>query len=354
MTKILPLRFAFAVAFLLAAPCVPALAQQADRDALAVPVLRSSVTVTSDVVKIGDLVDNAGLASQIAIYRAPDLGTTGSLRTAKVIEVLRANQVIGVDTQGLTEISVTRASRTITAKDAETMVAKALERRGGLGEAANLSITFERDLRDIQLDASNTGEMRPVATRYDSRNGRFDVLFEIQNDSGAPTRLRFTGTAIETVEAVVLSRDAERGDVLKASDVMIERRPKAQVGNDFATRTRAVGMQLRRSVRAGQPLKAGDIGKADLVTRDQTVTLIYETPGLYLTGRGKALEGGTEGDTVSVLNLQSKRTIQGTVIGPGQVSIAMAMPRSTVTAALADDTAAPPASAASSSPEKAE
>ncbi|WP_199275799.1 hypothetical protein, partial [Brachyspira hyodysenteriae] len=139
------------------------------------PVLRSSVTVNSDVVRIGDLVDNAGVASQIAIYRAPDLGTTGSLRTAKVLEVLRANQVIGVDTQGISEVSVTRASRAISAKDVETIVAKALERRGGLGDAANLAITFERDLRDIQLDASNTGDIRPVTTRYDSRNGRFDV-----------------------------------------------------------------------------------------------------------------------------------------------------------------------------------
>jgi flagellar basal body P-ring formation protein FlgA len=37
--------------------------------------------------------------------------------------------------------------------------------------------------------------------------------------------------------------------------------------------------------------------------------------------RGKALENGTEGDVVNVLNLNSKRTISGTVIGRGQVSI---------------------------------
>ena len=37
--------------------------------------------------------------------------------------------------------------------------------------------------------------------------------------------------------------------------------------------------------------------------------------------RGKALESGTEGDVVNVMNLQSKRTLSGTVIGRGQVSI---------------------------------
>ena len=50
------------------------------------------------------------------------------------------------------------------------------------------------------------------------------------------TRLRFTGTAIETVEAAVLTRDVERNEVLKSSDVVIERRPKAEVGNDAASR----------------------------------------------------------------------------------------------------------------------
>ncbi|MBX9647404.1 MAG: flagellar basal body P-ring formation protein FlgA [Xanthobacteraceae bacterium] len=343
------LRSTFAIAIVFAAAATPALAQSR-QDTPMGPVLRASVTVSSDVVRIGDLVDNAGSASQIAIYRAPDLGTTGSLRVAQVLDTLRVHQVIGVDTHGLSEVSVTRSSRALSSKDIETQVAKALERRNGLGDAANLSITFERDLRDIQLDVSNTGDMRPTVIRYDSRSSRFDVLFEIQNDTGAPTRLRFTGTAVETVEAAVLARNAERGEVLRASDVTIERRPKAEVGPDVATRTRSVGMQLRRSVRAGQALKAGDLAKADLVTRDQSVTLVYDTPGLYLTGRGKALEGGTDGDTVSILNLQSKRTIQGVVIGPGQVSVAIAVPRSsTVTAALAD-----PAPPASNPPEKAE
>ena len=62
-------------------------------------MLRANVTVTGDVVRIGDVIDNAGPAAQIAIYRAPDLGTVGTLSTAQVIAALRAHQVIGVDTR---------------------------------------------------------------------------------------------------------------------------------------------------------------------------------------------------------------------------------------------------------------
>ncbi len=331
---------------LLAASAAPARAQDTG-DTIAVPVLRANVTVTSDVVRIGDVIDNAGTAGQIAIYRAPDLGTTGSLPTAQVLNVLRARQVIGVATGDIKEVKVTRLARTVEVKEIELQVARAIEHRGGLGEAANLQLTFDRDMQDVRLDASFTGTLQMVASRFDPRNSRFDVSFEIANEtSSAPTRLRFTGTVIETVVAAVLMRDVERGDILKSSDVVTERRPRAEITGEAANRDRAVGMQVRRSIRSGQALKTADLAKPDLVTRDQSVTLVFQTPGLYLTMRGKSLDNGTEGDVVNVLNLQSKRTVTGTVIGRGQVAIQVATPRlPDQTASLAPEEAPAPAPA---------
>lgn len=344
----------FLIATALLAAGINVASAQSEQDAPVNPVLRASITVHSDVVRIGDLVENAGTAAQIAIFRSPDLGTTGTLPAAQLIETLRNHQVIGVDTGNISAVSVTRSSRTLASKDIELQIARALERRNGLGDAANLAITFDRDLRELQLDASNSGDMRASAIRFDARNGRFDVTFDIANDLNAtPTKLRFTGVAVETVEAAVLTRGLERNDVIKASDVIVERRPKAEVGNDAAVRDRAVGMQARKSLKAGQSLRAADLSKPDKVTRDQSVTLIYETPGLYLTGRGKALESGTEGDTVNVLNLQSKRTVQGTVIGPGQVSVSIATPR-IVTAAVTTDAGNQSSTTAASDTQKAE
>src|SRR3977135_2385485 len=139
---------------LLAAISTTASAQSRD-DVIAAPVLRASITVAADLVRIGDIIDNAGPAAQIAIYRAPDLGTTGSLPTAQVLTTLRTHQVIGVDTRGLGEIQVTRLARTLEGKDVEFQVARALQRRNGLGDAAHLSRTLDRDVQDLKLDASN-------------------------------------------------------------------------------------------------------------------------------------------------------------------------------------------------------
>lgn len=284
------------------------------------PTLRAEITVSSDIVRIGDVLENAGPAASIAIYRAPDPGTTGSLPVAALLGALRNHQVIGVETNGLRDISVTRSGRTLPATDIEAIVSQNLAQRLNLVDAASLAVTFDRDVQPLQLDVSYTGQPIPVASRIDPR-GRFDITLEIANETGAPLRLRYTGNAVETVETAVLLRTLDRGETIKASDISVERRPRAEAGADVTTRERTIGMQARRALRAGVPLKNADLVKPDLVQRDQAVTLIYQTAGIYLTGRGKAMENGTEGDVVSVMNLMSKRTVTGVVTGRNQVTI---------------------------------
>jgi flagella basal body P-ring formation protein FlgA len=46
-----------------------------------------------------------------------------------------------------------------------------------------------------------------------------------------------------------------------------------------------------------------------------------------LTVRGKAADGGAEGDVINVLNEQSKRTVQAVVVAPGRVVISTSSPR---------------------------
>ena len=46
--------------------------------------------------------------------------------------------------------------------------------------------------------------------------------------------------------------------------------------------------------------------KPEIVQRNETVTLVYEVPGITLTMRGKAIEGGAEGDVIS----RAQRAIQ--------------------------------------------
>jgi flagella basal body P-ring formation protein FlgA len=157
---------------------------------------------------------------------------------------------------------------------------------------------------------------------YDTLSRRFDLTFELPDNGTARRGWRYTGTAVETVEVAVPVRALARGDIVRAADVSIVRRPKSEVsGEPPASPNEVIGMSARRAVRLGVALRVADLMKPELVLRNENVTLQYVVPGIVLTLRGKALESGAEGDTVSVLNIQSKRTVQGTVSGLGRVTV---------------------------------
>jgi flagellar basal body P-ring formation protein FlgA len=291
------------------------------------PTLKRHASVASDVVRIGDLIENAGALGNIPIFRSPDLGQTGGVPAARVIEAVRAHGYLALDTKGLSEVAVTRVSRLIAVKDIEAQIARAVAAQYGIAELASLLVKLEPGVRGLHVDPSAPPELPVASLAYDPRTGRFDISFELPPGASAGARRatqRYTGSIVETAEAAVLVRAMARGEIVKAGDVATERRPKAELGPDPVASDAAVGLAARRGLRAGQPLRSTDLMKPEVVQRNEPVTLVYEMPGMMLTIRGKATESGAVGDLVNVVNMQSKRTVQGTVTGPGRVTVASA------------------------------
>ena len=292
------------------------------------PALKANVTVTSDVVRIGDLVENAGPVADVPIFRAPDLGTTGAVATDRILDAIRPHQLIGIDTRGLAEVTVTRASRAITAREISGRIAAALAGQYGFGEAHNILVNFDGDVRTLQVEPNLTGELQVLALSYDPRTTRFDVTLGLpQSVELRRQAARYSGTAIETIDAVAVDRPVERGEVLKASDLTVVRRPKADGAAVLTDSGAAVGLAARHALRPGQPLAAADLMKPQIVQRNDTVTIVYQAPGVMLTLRGQAQDAGALGDTISVLNVESKRAVQAVVAGPDRVTVGPAATR---------------------------
>jgi flagella basal body P-ring formation protein FlgA len=285
------------------------------------PVLRTEAVVNDRFVRIGDLIENAGVVANVPIFRAPALGQTGTVSAAQVIEAVRAHALVGLDPGPVSEITVTRASRTITPAEVQTLVTAELAKVYRLGSAADVSISFDRPLRALNFEPGVTGAARVEQLRFDSRSGHFDGALTI---AGEPyTRIRLAGTAIVTADAVELLRPVARGEMIKNEDVTLRRVPRAQITSETLTDlNQAIGLAARGAINPGRPLRTSELMKPQLVERNENVTLVYQVPGVLLAIRGKATEGGAEGDMIDVLNVQSKRTIRGTIIGPAQVAVA--------------------------------
>jgi flagella basal body P-ring formation protein FlgA len=285
------------------------------------PALRASVTVTSDVVRIGDLVENAGPVANIPIFRSPDLGTTGAVATDRIVDAIQPHQLIGIDTRGFSEVIVTRASRAITTQEISNRIAQALSGQYGFGDAHNILVNFDRDIRTLQVEPDVTGELQVLSMSFDPRTTHFDVTFGLPSSMAMRRQTtHYTGTAIATVDALAVDHPIERGQVIKASDVTTLRRPKTDAA--VVTEMQAlVGLAARHPLQPNQPLNAADLMKPEIVQRNNTVTIVYQAPGVTLTLRGQAQEAGALGDTISVLNAESKRVVQAVVSGPDRVSV---------------------------------
>ena len=303
----------------------PAIAQAADPDAAPLPTLKRQAVVSGEIVRIGDLIDGAGSAASIAIFRAPDIGETGSVPAYQVLAAARAHGIERVDTQGNSEVAVTRAGRVLAVKDIEAAIARTLVTRGGVADSRDLTVMLDREPLPLRLQGA--ADLRALYTYYSARSGRFDITFEFTDDAAHGSTQRYGGYAVETLPVAVTLRPLARGEVVRAADVTIERRPKADFREGASAATDPTGLALRHQVRAGQPLRASDLMRPEIVQRNEPVTLIYEAPGLTLTMRGKALDPGAQGDVISVLNSQSRRTVQGTVIGPARVAVRSGAPR---------------------------
>lgn len=304
------------------------------------PTLRAEALVTGNVVRIGDLIDHAGIVANVPVFRAPALGQTGIVSAAQVLDAVRAHALVGLDPGPVSEITVTRVSRSIPVSDIEKMVAASLAKSHGLGDDADISITFDRAMRAIQVEPTITASPRIEQVRFDVRNGHFEAVLDIP---GAPyTRSRLSGTAIVTAEAVELLRPLARGEVIKMSDLALRRVPRTRISPDTLTDPdQAIGLSARSAVDANRPLRSSELTKPELVQRGENVTIVYQAPGIMLAVGGKATEGGAEGDVIEVVNVQSKRSLRGTVIGPGQVTVISMAARVMAAATEADSSQAP-------------
>lgn len=288
-------------------------------------MLRGSVSVGGNVVTLGDFFENAGPLADRPLFRAPDLGTTGPVSAARVVDMARAAGLATAETGGLVEVSVTRLSRPVEASEIARLIAVEALRRPGRTEDVSiddLEVVFDGPVEPRPADVRSQEPVRVVSLSMVPQSGRFDALVQIDQGERSD-RIHLRGQVVETTSVTVLNRPLSRGDIVSAEDVRVDRQPRTRSGilRSIVDPSEIVGRQARRSLRAGQAIAAADFARPQVVARGETVTVVFRTKSLQVTGRGQSIQAGAVGDMIPILNPQSKRTIHATVVGPGIVEI---------------------------------
>lgn len=295
--------------------------------------LRPEISLARDLVTFGDLIPGlAGEAAATAAFRAPALGETGTIQVARIVEAARAAGIVRdaseLQSHGFAQVVVTRSARRITALDLEAAVKTGLQERFGV-DARLFALAIDGGAPSVAVEPELTGDVAVVDLSFDARSRRLQARLAVPGSTAMRLKpLRISGQLVETMEVVVPKRLIARGETLGKDDVLIERRPRDGQGNETIGDIRAaIDKVARRALLAGVPLRGSDVQREEIVAKGELVTIVYEAPGILITMRGRVNESGAMGDVVSVTNPQSKRVLQGTITGPGRVSVKPALGR---------------------------
>lgn len=310
---------ALAALSLAALPTLANAASPAGPNAGQAPRLRGDVLATGDILTLGDLVENAPASfAGRPLFRAPALGATGTIQAKRILEAADRLDLGPVETGGRLQISVQRAARRVGPAEIEAALKAALQSGHGL-EAKTLAIRLDGEAPLLLAPVALDGAASATDLSYDPRSRRVTALIVLGDRQAS---LRVSGLVTEMRETAVLTRALTRGETVGPSDIVLERRPREGAGADVMTSAgAAIGQIAQRSLSAGAMLRSGDLAPPDLVQRGEAVSIVFEAQGVSLSLRGIANESGRLGASIAVLNPASKKVLQGSVIGPGRVSV---------------------------------
>lgn len=280
----------------------------------------SSVTVNEPLVRLGDVFAGTDAkAAANAVAYAPQPGKRLVLDANWLTRTARRHHLAWQPAGPGEHVVVQRQSFVVNREDVEGRVrAQLAERMPGSDLAVEL---FNANFRlHAAGDGNDTFALEDLS--FDAVTRRFEAIVAAPAGSTLAQRARVSGRVHKMFAVPVPKRPISKGEILRADDLETARLKMDQVPADIAgERDALVGKAAVRGLRAGHPVFSRDVERPVLVAKDSLVTLILQGPHMRLTARGKALDAGSQGDAIRVVNEQSKQVVEGTVVAAGQVAV---------------------------------
>lgn len=278
-------------------------------------VLKPHPSSADAVVTLGDIFENAGDAADVMLARAPEPGRQLSLDPGLLRQTAARHGLAWSNAGEVARVTVEREGRLVPAAEIEALIAQTFYAREG--EVFEVALAGRAPALFAPVGAVDPLEL--IDLRRDEATRMFRA--ELRAYAGGPVAV-VGGRAEAVIEAPVLVRPVARGEVVREADITWTRLAAGRLPADLLSSEDAlVGMEARRALRPGEALRAFDFKAPDMVMRGQTVRVVYRSGPLTLTTRARALDSAPEGAVARFMTLQSNRTIEAVVTGPGEARL---------------------------------
>jgi flagella basal body P-ring formation protein FlgA len=161
--------------------------------------------------------------------------------------------------------------------------------------------------------------VEPIDTRQPAR-----MRFAVRCPDGAGWRsggwqYEYVVRARISALVVVTAAPVAANTALTDADITLERRDITAIADPVAAAADALGQTSRRSLRAGEVLRSGQLAAPVLVKRGEAVVMLAKIDGIEVSTAGEALDAGSRGAVVRVRNAASGQVLRMRVAGAGTV-----------------------------------
>ncbi len=130
------------------------------------------------------------------------------------------------------------------------------------------------------------------------------------------------GSAAEMVSVPVPVQMLPKGHVLVDTDVELREMEASKVfAGTIQDASQLVGMQATWDLKAGEPINKLRLKATTDVNKSSLVNLVYRKGGVELMGSAQALEDGRIGQSIRVLNPDTRVTLVAVVTKQGEVEV---------------------------------
>ncbi|HVJ35555.1 MAG TPA: flagellar basal body P-ring formation chaperone FlgA [Terriglobia bacterium] len=288
-------------------------------------VMKQNVMVDSAVIKLGDLFDRPITGGDTPIAQAPKPGQTVSLDARFLRQLMRAYHLDISNNETFDHVLVARKSQMIKSDEVTAAIVQAISER--TEQSANMDIVFDNGEVQFTLPTNVPATVAVQGLNFDAANNRFLAILTVPASGPTLYTQQVVGTVYEKTQVPVLKRLVSAGDTIQQDDIdWTSSRVDQLASNTVTDAQQMVGRIAKRPLRPGQVLRATDLISEPTVHKNDLITIAVQTRDMSLTVRGKALEDGAVGQTIHVMNVNTKKQLVGAVKDASTVLIQPAGP----------------------------
>ena len=214
---------------------------------------------------------------------------------------------------------VARAGVTLRDVDFATALQKEFVEQG---RDENVELEFFGGQTSYMFDDAQKAKILISGLDIDDEQGRFLAKAEIFADGKLVETTSLSGRFFVLGDVFVPAVEISKGELISEDKLELASVRLNRLKEDVVVeKEKLVGMQARKTLKAGKIINDREIGPYIIIKKGALVTSMYKSKGLLITAQAVALSDGAKGQTIELENTKSKKRFWAKVVDAETVEI---------------------------------